>query len=217
MMVSICHWDGSQCPERPVGTVVSALLNWLNSTSWRCGCISSKPHCNHCFDSHLEITPHYYMSILRCSFHQEVSMKAIPVEWIIISPPHQTCLSYRIMMSSILTFLSSIFKKKKKKKNPQRNDPASVSKSFPLHFQICLFLGQHFSLRLSLSWFGFFFFFLNFLFPIELCINSFCLKPFRSELFPFLLASTFSATSYSLDTRRSHLFQMFWQSSIICT
>lgn len=88
---------GTSCPERPVGTVVSTLFFWLSSISWGVAC-------NPSLDSHLEITPHQWMSILRCSVHQEASIKAVPVEGIILPPSHQTCLSYRIRMGSSLTF-----------------------------------------------------------------------------------------------------------------
>ena len=50
-------------------------------------CFTYKPHCSHCLDCHLEIAPHHWMSILICSFHQEASIKATPVECIIVSPP----------------------------------------------------------------------------------------------------------------------------------
>lgn len=55
------------------------------------------------------------------------------------------------------------------KKNSQRNDPASMSKSFPLHFQIHLFW-----VSISLYGFPYHSLFFNFLFPIKPCINSFC-------------------------------------------
>lgn len=78
---------GTSWPEKPGETVSAHCCSFgLTQHPEDMVCSTYKPHCNRLRDSHLEITPHHWTSILRHSFHQEVSMKATAVEWIIISP-----------------------------------------------------------------------------------------------------------------------------------
>lgn len=81
-----------------------------------------------------------------------------------LPPHHQTCLSYRIMMSLILTFLALSLKKKKKEK--KASDKWSCICIFRSVFSGSAFLFMVFLITV----------FPNFLFPSKLYINSFCLS-----------------------------------------
>ena len=73
--------------------------------------------------------------------------------------------NYEFYSHFFLSHLLKKKKKKKKKKNPPRNDPASVSKSFPLHFQIRLFW-------VSISLYGFLIIVFFFFFSLTSCFWS---------------------------------------------
>lgn len=151
------HWGGNWLSRGASGNSCGHTFVWLSLHPEDMARFTYKPRCDCRLDSHLEISPHHWTSILRCSFHQEVSIKAIPVQRIIIYPPHQTCLSYRIMMSSSLAFFSTIFKKK------LRELILHLCQKFPSAFSVSPLLFMDFLITV----------FSNFLFPSKLFINSF--------------------------------------------
>lgn len=70
---------GTGCPEKPSGRDTCEHTG-LAQHPEDVACFTSKPHTDDCLGLHLEISPHHWMSILRCSFHQEGFIEAIPVE-----------------------------------------------------------------------------------------------------------------------------------------
>lgn len=90
--------------------------------------------CHPRLGTHLEIASHHRRSILGCSFHQETSIKAIPVDWRLISfLIRHACLGelWWVWVLRLSFYLGEV-----RGGSPLRNDLASVSTSFPLHFQI---------------------------------------------------------------------------------
>lgn len=124
------------------------------------------------------------MSILRYSFHQEGAIRVVPVEWIIILPSHQPCLSYRMLMNSRLTFLALSGQKTKTLRERILHQCQKVSLCI---FIICLFW-------VSISLYGFpyhSFFWLPVSYQAWYKLILSFLKPSSTELLPFLEANIF--------------------------